>query len=384
MEQVQPFRIEVAQSVLDDLQARLANTRWTNEVEDADWDFGTEVSYMRELVDYWQHSYDWRREEAALNSFAFFRTQIDGQEVQFIHERGKGPNPVPLLLLHGWPDSVCRYLKLIPLLTDPGKYGGNPDHSFDVIIPSLFDTSSGPKKPIRKQLLRSLGERFRRLMADALGYDRFGVAGGDGGSVIAQCMAADHPGNIIGIHLTDIGFPATTAHHTDLSPAEQQYMGALQMAGFKEGAYAMMLGTKPLTFAYGLNDSPVAWAALVIEKFRTWSDCDGDIESSFTKDELLTNIMLYWISNAIDPRGYREEWLSPSLKPDQQIDVPTGVAHPPKDFSPVPPREFAARNLRNIQSWTVLPHGGHFVAIEDPGPIARDMQTFFGMLKAKN
>jgi pimeloyl-ACP methyl ester carboxylesterase len=377
---IQPFQINVPQQTLDDLHERLARTRWADEVEGVGWDYGTNVGSMKELADHWQNKYDWRKQEAALNAFAQFKAEIDGKEIHFIHERGKGPNPTPIILFHGWPDSICRYLKLIPMLTDPAKYGANPNDSFDVIVPSslIGPSKGGPQK----QPLKQTAERCWRLMTEVLGYKRFAAGGGDGGSALSQLLAVHHPESIVGLHLTDIGFHATRAQHSDLSEAEKQYLAASQMVGFQEGAYAMLLGTKPQTITFALNDSPVGWAAWVIEKFRTWSDCDGDLEKSYTKDELLTNIMLHWVAG-IDPRGYREEWVSPSLKPDQQIDVPVGLALPPKDLTPVPPREFAERNLKNIQRWTVLPHGGHFVAMEDPASLAEDMRAFFHDLKAK-
>jgi len=371
---VKPFSTKVPQAVIDDLQDRLSRTRWPEEIEGVGWDYGTDAAYMKELVDYWQHKFDWRKQEAELNKFAQFTTEIDGRELRFIHARGKGPNPTPLILFHGWPDSICRYLKLIPILTDPASYGGDPADSFDVIVPTLNGpTKGGPQG----QILKRTAERCWRLMTEVLGYKRFGAGGGDGGSAISQLVAAAHPDSIIGLHLTDIGFHALRAQRTDFSEAEKQFLAGGQMVSFQEGAYAAMLGTKPQTFAFGLNDSPVGWAALIIEKFRTWSDCDGNIEKRYSKDELLTNIMLHWVAG-IDPRGYREEWMAPSLKPDQQIDVPVGLAFPPKDLMVrVPPREFAARNLKNIQRWTILPHGGHFVAMEDPESVAQDIQAFF-------
>jgi len=195
-------------------------------------------------------------------------------------------------------------------------------------------------------------------------------------------LAAHHPESIIALHLTDIGFHAARAQRSDWSEVEKQYL-APNPAAFMEGGYVMVLGTKPQSYAAGLNDSPVGWAALVIEKFRSWSDCGGDVEKSFTKDELLTNIMLHWIAG-IDPRGYREEWVSASIKPDQEINVPVGLAFPPGDLTKVPPRELAQRNLRDIRRWTVLPHGGHFVALEDPEPMAEDIRAFFHDLKANN
>ncbi len=378
---IQPFQLNVPQATLDDLRERLAHTRWPDEIEGAGWDYGTNLQYMQELVDYWQHTYDWRKQEAEINKFAQFKTEIDGLDIHFIHERGKGPNPTPIILLHGWPDSICRYLKLIPLLTDPATYGGDPNNSFDVIVPSLFNLAKGGPA---KQMLKHAAERYWRLMTEELGYERFAAGGGDGGSPLSQLLAVYHPESIIALHLTDPGYHVTRGNLTDLSEAEKQYLAESQMVSLREGAYVMLLGTKPLTFAYGLNDSPVGWASLVIEKFRSWSDCDDDIEKSYTKDELLNNIMLYWVLNGISPRGYREEWVSPSLKSDQRIDVPVALALPPHDIGPVPPRELAERNLKNIQRWTVLPHGGHFVAMEDPESMAQDIRAFFHDLKAKN
>jgi pimeloyl-ACP methyl ester carboxylesterase len=218
-------------------------------------------------------------------------------------------------------------------------------------------------------------------MTEVLGYQKFAAAGGDGGSVMSQLFAVNHPESVIGLHLTDIGFQSSRAQYDDLSEAEQQYLHAGEMVGYQEGAYAMMLGTRPQTMSYALNDSPVGWAALVIEKFRTWSDCDGDLEKRYTKDELLTNIMLHWIAG-IDPRGYREEWVSPSLLSGVSVNVPVGLALPPHDFAPNPPREFAERHLKDIRRWTVLPMGGHFVAMEAPAPLAAEMRAFFHDLKA--
>jgi len=370
---IQPYQIKVPQAVLTDLEERLATTRWPDPVEG--WAQGMNSDYMRELAEYWQHKYDWRKQEAALNKFNWRKTEIDGAEIRFIHERGKGPNPTPLILFHGWPDSILRYTKLIPMLTDPACYGGDPKDSFDVVVVDLIDPTAGGQAPVREQFFKQLAERSWRLMTEALGYKRFVAGGGDAGSPLSQLLALHHPDSIIGIHLTDIGFNATMAQYDDLSEAEQEYLGTLQMIGFQSGAYAMVQGTRPQTLAYALTDSPVGLAAWIVEIFRGWSDCDGDVETRFTKDELLTNLMLYWIAG-FDPRGYREEWVNGSLAPDQQIDVPVGMAQPPKDLYPITPREFAARNLKNIQRWTLLPRGGHFVAMEFPELLAEDLRAF--------
>jgi pimeloyl-ACP methyl ester carboxylesterase len=379
---VQPFEINISQATIDDLQDRLSATRWTDQADEAGWSYGTNLDYLKELADYWEHEYDWREQEAKLNAFNWFKADIDGEEIRFIYERGKGPNPTPIVLLHGWPDSILRYTKLIPLLTDPASYGGDPKDSFDVIVPDLMDSSEGGKVRVREHLLNQNAERVWKLMTRELGYERFVASGGDGGSPIAQLLAVNHPDSMIGIHLTDIGFGATMAQYSDLSEVEQQYLGELNKIGFQEGAYSMVQGTKPQTLAYSLNDSPVGLASWIIEKFRSWSDCDGDLEKLYTKDELLTNIMLYWVKG-FDPRGYREEWVSPSLKSDQQVDVPVGLAQPPKDLNPITPCEFAQRNLKNIQHWTVLPHGGHFAAMEYPEPFAEDLRAFVRQLRAQ-
>lgn len=372
-----PFKLNVPQSVLDDLQKRLARTRWPENLEG--WNHGTNVGYMQELVGYWQNQYDWRQQEAALNQLAQFEAEIDGETVRFIHVRGKGPNPTPIILFHGWPDSIMRYVKLIPMLTDPAKFGGDPNDSFDVIVPWIFDFSGTPVKPVRDQMFGQMAERYWKLMTQVLGYERFAAGGGDGGSPLSQLLAVHHPDSILGLHLTDIGFPAGMAEYDDLSEAEQQYKGERDGVGFQEGAYAMVQGTKPQTLAIGLNDSPVGFAAWVIEKFRSWSD--GDFASVYTKDELLTNIMLYWVSDAIDPRGYREEWVNGSLAPNQQVHVPVALVQPPHDMGPVTPREYAERNFKNLQHYAILPRGGHFVAWEDPQPIAEDIRAFFRTLR---
>jgi pimeloyl-ACP methyl ester carboxylesterase len=375
---VRAYTIDVPQATLDDLQERLATVRWPEEVEGVGWEQGTDLAYMQELVGYWRSGYDWRAQEVRLNRFAHFAAEVDGEELRFIHERGKGPNPLPIILFHGWPDSFYRYHKLIALLTDPASHGGDPADSFDVIVPtSLIGPRPGPP---REQAMKWQAERCWKLMTQLLGYGRFAAAGGDGGSVLSQALAVAHPDTVVGIHLTDIGWPALGAQYDDLSEAEQQFLGANQGVSYAEGAYAMLQGTKPQTLAIGLNDSPVGWAAWAIEKFHTWSDVQGELERVYSKDELLTNIMLHWVAG-IDPRGYREEWVAPSLTADQHVTVPVGLALPPNDLGPVAPREFAARTLKQIQRYTVLPRGGHFVAMEDPEPLADEMRTFFRQLR---
>ena len=378
---IQPFYVDIPQATLDDLRERLARTRWPDEVEGAGWDYGTNLAYLKELVAYWQHTFDWRAQEARLNQFAHFKTDMNGRLIHFIHERGKGPNPLPLILTHGWPDSFYRMHKIIPMLTDPESFGGNAADSFDVIVPSI--PGFGFSDPVRKPgwTMKQTAQLWASLMRDVLGYQRYAAAGGDGGSPISQLLALNNPASVIGIHLTDIGFQATmNLDPSSLTPAEQQYLGAMQQRFFQEGGYVMIQSTKPQTLAYGLSDSPVGLAAWIIEKFYGWSDIDGDLEREYTKDELLTNIMIYWVTQTINPsiRSYYEESHAPSLKPGQRVEVPVAMALFPKDTPP--PRALAERTLR-IERWTEMPRGGHFPALEVPELYAGDLQAFFRSLR---
>ena len=378
---IHPFSENIPQATLDDLRERLARTRWPDEVEGAGWDYGTNLAYLKELVAYWQHDYDWRAQEARLNQFAQYKTDMNGRLIHFIHERGKGPHPLPLILTHGWPDSFYRMHKIIPMLTDPESFGGNAADSFDVIVPSIpgFGFSDSVRKP--GWTVKQTAELWASLMRDVLGYQRYAAAGGDGGSPISQLLALNNPASVIGIHLTDIGFQATmNLDPSSLTAAEQQYLGAMQQRFFQEGGYVMIQSTKPQTLAYGLSDSPVGLAAWIIEKFYGWSDIDGDLEREYTKDELLTNIMIYWVTQTINPsiRSYYEESHAPSLTPGQRVEVPVAMALFPKDTPP--PRALAERTLR-IERWTEMPRGGHFPALEVPELYAGDLQAFFRSLR---
>jgi len=383
MKKLKPFKIDIPQSILDDLHARLKQTRWPAEIKGSGWNYGSNLAYMKELTSYWLNQYDWRKQEAKLNTFHQFKAEVDGVNIHFIYEHGKGPNPTPIILIHGWPDSFYRYEKLIPMLTDPAKYGGDPNDSFDVIVPSLGAGFSDNMPVDQGPLLKTTGKLLMKLMTEVLGYKKFAAAGGDGGGVTSQILATINPDAIIGLHLTDIGYHNTfVPDPSKLSKASQEFLATLQQRFQPAGAYVSMLMTKPLTFNYGLSDSPVGIASLIIEKFRDWSDCGGDVEKSFTKDELLTNIMLYWVSDLGGTAiyGYALEGRSPSIAPGTKITVPVALALPPGDLTPVPPRDLAELSL-NVQHYTVLPHGGHFVALEDPKPLAEDMRAFFKTLK---
>lgn len=385
---ITPFIIDVEQAILDDLQARLARTRWPDEVDGAGWEYGTNLGYMKELVHYWHTAYDWRAQEAQLNQFAHFRAELDGTGIHYIHERSKEPNALPLMLLHGWPDSFHRFYKIIPMLVDPARYGGDPADAFHVVVPSLsgFGFSDRPQRGGGQD-----AALFPKLM-ELLGYQRYGAHGGDTGSPVAQYMGLAHPEQVIGMHLTDVGWHnPLTADAPNLSEAEQQWLEQIERWSFNEGAYISIQGTKPQTLAYGLNDSPSGLAAWIVQHFHTLSDCDGEVERCFSKDELLTNIMIYWVTETINSsiRGYydgmhweaagAESWGEDTGQTAWQNPVPAGLALFPADNPP--PRETAERSL-NVQHWTEMPRGGHFAALEEPELLVEDLRAFFRRLRS--
>ncbi len=381
---VQPFKVEIPQAILDDLRDRLANTRWTDQIQDAGWAYGANLADMKALINYWQTQFDWRAQEKAINSFAHFRAEIDGFGIHFIHARGKGANPIPIIITHGWPSSFFQMLKIIPLLTDPQSYGGEAGDAFDVVVPSLPGYGFSDRPSEQGMTVSSMADLFGRLMAAELGYSRFAAHGGDIGGGVIQQLGLMHPDSLIGIHLTDVPYylQAAGAPSADLSEAERKFLAKAEKWGMEEGAYAMIQSTKPQTLAYGLNDSPVGLAAWIVEKFRTWSDCDGDVERCFTKDELLTNLTIYWATQTINSamRIYYESRHNPSSSNvGKRVEVPTALALHPKDIE-LPPREFAERSF-NVQRWTEMPDGGHFAAMEAPDLLVQDIRAFFRPLR---
>jgi pimeloyl-ACP methyl ester carboxylesterase len=383
---VKPFEISISKDILDDLQHRLQHSRWIEPInKDAGWDYGVNTGYLKELTAYWQQTYNWKKQEKELNQFNHFRARVDDYRVHFIHQHGKGQHPIPLLLLHGWPDSFYRFHKIIPMLTDPASIGADTNNSFDIIIPSLpgFGFTDGPKKQAQEQPMRQTAEVLWKLMTEILGYKQFVVAGGDGGSPLAQIIAIDHPESVMGIYLTDLGWHVSLVDRDTLTDKEQHYMKAGQKSFMKQGAYVMLQTTRPQTLAYNLTDSPVGLAAWILDRFHFWSD--GDFEKKFTKDELLTNIMIYWVTGTIASsiRSYRLDKISPSLTAADYVHVPVALGLFPKDIGGIPPREFAERTL-NVEHWKEMPHGGHFTAWEEPMLMATDLLDFLQELKTKN
>jgi microsomal epoxide hydrolase len=378
------FRIEVPEEVLRDLRQRLENTRWSYQAPGTTWDAGTDSDYLKELVAYWRTSYNWRTHEAALNRFAHFKRIVDGIGIHFIHERGRGPKPFPLILTHGYPDSFYRFLKLIPMLTDPEAYGGRAEDSFDVVVPDLPGYGFSGRPPEPGTLFR-VNDLWAQLMSDALGYQRFGAHGGDWSGTVTEQLARSHADSVVAIHLTDVPFGHLFQKPSDPTAAEKKLFQDNEQWLQKEGAYALIQSSKPQSLAQGLNDSPAGLAAWLVEKFRAWSDCGGDIEARFTKDELVTQIMIYWVTESIGPSflpyyDYANAgaltWLKEAMKKwTGSSKVPAAFALFPADISH-PPREWAERFF-NVQRWTAMPRGGHFGAFEEPELLAEDIRAWF-------
>jgi pimeloyl-ACP methyl ester carboxylesterase len=382
--EILPFTIQVADTALADLRERLARTRWPDALEGVEWEYGADLAFMKELASYWRTGFDWRAQEAAINAFAHFRATVGGLGIHFIHARGAGPAPLPLIVTHGWPGSFVEMLKILPLLTDPARHGGDPRDSFDIVVPSLpgYGFSDRPTEqgmhPFR------IADLWAELMR-GLGYRRFGAQGGDWGSSVATCLGFAHAEDVVGIHLNYIPgsySPYLGPEAPALTEAEHAFLRARDEWVQTEGGYSQIQRTKPQTLAYGLNDSPVGLAAWIVEKFRAWSDCDGDIERRFTKDELLTNITIYWVTQTIasSARLYYESRRRPlRFQQGERVQPPCGVARFAKE-TPMPPREWVERSY-NLQRWAELPRGGHFAALEEPELLAEDIRAFFRPLR---
>jgi pimeloyl-ACP methyl ester carboxylesterase len=382
--QIEPFRIAVPEDVLVDLRTRLARTRFPDEIPGSGWRYGTDLAYLRELVAYWRDRYDWRAEEARLNHLHHFRARVGGLAIHFIHERGVGPRPLPLVVTHGWPGSVAEFTKIIPLLTDPGRHGGDPADAFDVVVPSMpgYGFSERPSTPGMDP------ERIAALWAElmsGLGYARFGAQGGDWGAIVSTYLGARHAEAVVGVHLNMVvALPPDPANPAD-GLTQEELIALMQLQQFleEETGYQRIQGTKPQTLGYALNDSPAGLAAWIVEKFRTWSDCGGDVERRFTKDELLTNVMLYWVTETATSscRLYFEAMHAGKFPPTGlRVEVPTGCAIFPGEIVK-PPRRWAER-VYAVRRWTVMPSGGHFAAMEEPEALAEDIRAFFRPLRA--
>jgi epoxide hydrolase len=381
-----PFTVAVPEETLVDLRARLDRTRFIDDFEGDGWTYGVSRSYLRELCDYWRTTFDWRAQEATLNSFDQFQIHVDGQPIHFIHARSPNPGALPLLLVHGWPGSIFEFVKVIGPLADPVAYGGDEVDAFHVVSPSIPGYGfSGPTiEPGWGS--RRIASAFARLM-QRLGYERYGAGGGDWGAIITTELArADQGRQMCGLHLTmPLGEPP---HDPDVDEVltEADQKGLDDWAAHQANGTVVHVAintTRPHTLAYALNDSPAGLAAWLVDKYRSYSDCDGDVERSFTKDELLAEITTYWVTGTIASasRLYYERVQERNLasRPPQRIDVPTGCAIFPRDVRRVP-RPWAER-LYNIQRWAEMPSGGHFAGLEEPELLVAELRSFFRPLR---
>jgi pimeloyl-ACP methyl ester carboxylesterase len=375
-ESIEAFHIQVADSVLEDLHHRLEQTRFPDQIEDTGWEYGIPIDYLRELVGYWRDSYDWRAEETRLNDFDHYRTPIDGQDIHFIHARSTNPDALPLLITHGWPGSIVEFLGAIPRLTDPESHGGSAGDAFHVIAPSLPGYGFSEPPCSRGWDTRRIAQTFVELM-DRLGYPTYVAQGGDWGAQVTTWIGALDPGHCAAIHLNmALGSPARGPD--PLTEEEQADLAAMKQFGDEESGYSHEQGTKPQTLGVALNDSPAGLLAWIVEKFRAWSDCDGHPEKCFTRDELITNVMLYWVTqtSASSARLYWESKHQDSrTKALPFVTVPTGVARYPKE--PLRwPRTWIERQY-NVVRWQVMERGGHFPAMEQPELFVDDLREHF-------
>jgi len=383
--QVEPFRIAVSDEVLTDLRRRLARTRFPDEIPGSGWGYGTNLAYMRALVEHWREGYDWRAAEARLNAFPQFRAKVGGLRIHFIHQHGKGPKPFPLVITHGWPGSVAEFLGVIGPLADPAAHGGDAADAFDVVVPSMpgYGFSDHPTEPgMDPEKIAALWCELMR----GLGYEHFGAQGGDWGAMVSTYLGYRHPSHAIGIHLNMvIAFPPDPANPAE-GLTQEELVSLMEAQRFlkEETGYQRIQGTKPQTLSYALNDSPAGLAAWIVEKFRTWSDCSGDLESRFTKDDLLTNIMLYWVPETANSscRLYCETIRGDKFPPtDFRVEVPTGCAIFPHELIR-PPRRWVER-LYNVARWTPMSAGGHFAAMEEPRALVEDIRAFYRPLRGR-
>jgi pimeloyl-ACP methyl ester carboxylesterase len=382
---VDPFRIDVPETELDDLRERLKAARWPERETVDDWSQGVPLDYLRELCAYWADGYDWRRAEARLNELPGYRTEIDGLGIHLLHVRSPHSNALPLVMTHGWPGSIVEFLKVIEPLTDPAAHGGDPADAFSVVVPSLpgYGWSGKPTRP--GWGVEQIAAAWTELMA-RLGYERYGAQGSDWGTSVSALMGQRDPDHVAGIHLMPPLAPPDPATIDDLTDAERAALASLEHAAEWESGYSTEHATRPQTIGYALADSPVALCAWIVEKFWAWADCDGHPENVLTRDELLDNLMLYWLprTGASSARLYWEsirqvnELISGPVR--DVVEVPTGCSIFPKELQR-PSRRWAQKRFPNIRHWNELDRGGHFAAFEQPVLFVDELRCFFRQVR---
>ena len=375
--------LAVSDAAIADLRERLARTRLPDAAPGEPWAYGTDVAWLGDLLAYWRERFDWRAAEARLNQFPQYRVALHGIGLHFLHVPGNGPAPCPLLLSHGWPGSVFEFLDLIPHLTDPRRFGGDPADAFTVVAPSLpgYGLSFTPGQ--KRFGVEAIADCLAELMTGVLGYRRFAAQGGDWGAFVTSRLGYAYPERLIGIHLNLLPLRRDPAMLADPTAEERRYLESLAHWLKEETGYQWIQGTRPQTLAFALTDSPAGLAAWIAEKFRAWSDCGGAIDSVFTRDQLLANIAFYWFTGAIGSSfwPYYARMHGPWPIPDGAgIAVPMGYCEFPKEILR-PPRSLAERVFRDIRRWSVMPRGGHFAAMEQPDALAQELRDFFRPLR---
>ena len=382
MTPIKPFILDIPDDTIARIKSRVAEYPWHEMPDDGGWDYGVNLDYLKEFCTYWVEDYDWRKHQQTINRFAHFKTPVDGIDLHYIHEKGSGDNPTPLIISHGWPGTIVEFLDFIDLLAHPERHGGDINDAFDVVAPSLpgFGFSGRPPRPYGP---RQMARVFNTLMTQTLGYDSYVAQGGDWGGAISSWLGYEHAPACKAIHINIL-----TMRHKDgpQGPEEQMWADKFEHDQIMENGYRTQQATKPQTLSYAMMDSPVGVAAWILEKMNSWSDTTGnDVESVYTKDQLLTNIMVYIVTRTFNTAswiyyGRREEGerlLSPEGK---RVEVPTGCALFPAELLAWPPRSYAER-LYNVTQWTELPRGGHFAAMEQPDLLIQDIRKFVRALK---
>src|SRR5215471_13534905 len=370
-----PFKVAIPGATLNRIMARVRSARLPDRLDAPDWRYGANWDYMKSLIEYWASRFDWRKAEANLNRYPQFIARVDEYDVHFYHVKGQGPKPLPLILTHGWPGSVFEFLEAISPLSDPAKYGGSSEDAFDVVVPSIpgFGFSSKPKQPIGPPTTARL---WHALMTDVLGYSKFGAQGGDWGNAITLALARDFPQNVVGIHLNATG---AVAQQSDLNDEERDWVQATGAYRTQELDYFNEQQHKPGTVAFALYDNPLGTAAWIVEKFKVWSDSGNNIESVFTKDQLLTNVMIYLVTDTVATavwfyRGALDDRATPA---SGKLETPLGFASFPGEMRPLnPTRSLLERNF-NLVHYTKMTKGGHFACFEQPGLFVEDVRSFF-------
>jgi len=382
MTPIKPFILDIPDDTIARIKSRVAEYPWHEMPDDGGWDYGVNLDYLKEFCAYWVEDYDWRKHQQTINRFAHFKTPVEGIDLHYIHEKGSGDNPTPLIISHGWPGTIVEFLDFIDLLAHPERHGGDINDAFDVVAPSLpgFGFSGRPPRPYGP---RQMARVFNTLMTQTLGYDSYVAQGGDWGGAISSWLGYEHAPACKAIHINIL-----TMRHKDgpQGPEEQMWADKFEHDQIMENGYRTQQATKPQTLSYAMMDSPVGVAAWILEKMNSWSDTTGnDVESVYTKDQLLTNIMVYIVTRTFNTAswiyyGRREEGerlLSPEGK---RVEVPTGCALFPAELLAWPPRSYAER-LYNVTQWTEMPRGGHFAAMEQPDLLIQDIRKFVRALK---